>query len=103
MRRPASASATPAASPASPPPITITFFEDIIPSVPPKFCAGDEDHFIRFAEPDAFAKNREIQRFDAGQQRVISMHQKPERSAAVGGYKVEQVAAFRVERPGAVG
>src|SRR6266852_1045799 len=101
-RSPASASATPAASPASPPPITITFFEDIIPGVPPEFCAGDEDHFIRFAEPDTFAKHREVQRFDAGQQRVVSMHQKPQGAAAVGIDQIEQLGAFCVELPGAI-
>ena len=52
-------------------------------SMPPEFCSGDEEHSFRLAEADTFAEHREIQRFDAGEQRVVSMHQKPERAAAI--------------------
>ena len=52
-------------------------------SMPSEFCSSDEEHSFRLAEADTFAEHREIQRFDAGKQHVVSMHQKPERAAAI--------------------
>ena len=65
--------------------------------------AGDEEHPFRFAEADALAENREIERLDAGEQRVVSMHQKPESAAAIGIDEIEQFSAFFIHLPGAVG
>src|SRR5260370_23843995 len=49
-RQPVSASATPAASPASPPPITITLFKDILFRVAAEARLGDEHHFFCFGK-----------------------------------------------------
>jgi len=72
-------------------------------SMPPELCAGDEEHFFRLAEADAFAKHREVKRFDAGKQRVVSMHQKPQRAAAIYVNQIEELGACFVHLPGAVG
>jgi hypothetical protein len=39
--------------------------------MPPEACAGDEEHFLRFAEADCVAKDGEIERLDAREQRVV--------------------------------
>src|SRR5689334_6683369 len=97
MRQPASASATPAANPASPPPITITFFEDIFPCMPPEACTGDEEHFFRLAQADPFVENREIERLDAPEERVVGVDEQPQRAAAVGVDQVQKLGAFFIE------
>src|SRR5258708_1197288 len=74
-RQPDSASATPAASPASPPPITITLFKDILFRVAAEARLGDEHHFFRFGKPHTIAENGKIQRLDATQQRAVGMNQ----------------------------
>ena len=51
--------------------------------MPPEACPGNEDHSFCFAEANAFAENREIKRFDAREQRIVSMHQKPQSATAV--------------------
>ena len=70
--------------------------------MPRKFCAGDEDHFFRFAQADPFAKHRKVQRFDARQQRIISMHQKPQCAMAVNVDQIEELRAFFIHLPRAV-
>jgi hypothetical protein len=57
--------------------------------MPPEACAGDEEHFLPFAEADAFAKHGEIERFDAREKRVVSVNEQPKRAAAVGVDQVE--------------
>src|SRR5260370_41916165 len=81
-RQPDSASATPAASPASPPPITITFFKNILFRYAPETRLGDEYEFFRARETHAFTEDGKIQLFDAGEQGAISMHEEPQSRAA---------------------
>ena len=71
--------------------------------MPPKARAGNKEHFLRFAEPDAFAEDREIERLDAREQSIVSMHQKPQRAAAIGIDEIEELGAFFVHLPGAIG
>jgi hypothetical protein len=71
--------------------------------MPPETCAGNKDRLFRFAEADTFTENREIKRFDAGEQRIVCMHQKPKRGAAVCIDQIEKLGAFFVHLPGAVG
>src|SRR2546429_7883077 len=75
--------ATPAASPASPPPITITFFKDVLFRVVAETGLGHEYHFFRFGEADFFAKDGEAERFDTAEQPAVGMHQEPESATAV--------------------
>src|SRR6202040_4123477 len=78
-----SASATPAASPASPPPITITLFKNILFRVTPETRLGDEHHFFSFRKPHALAEDREIERLDASEQRAVGVYKKPQRATTV--------------------
>ena len=71
--------------------------------MPPETRPGNEDHSFCFAEANAFAENREIKRFDARQQRIVSMHQKPQSATAVDIDQIEEFGAFFVHLPGTVG
>ena len=59
--------------------------------------------FSALLRAHAFAENREIQRFDAREQRAVSMHEKPERAAAICVDQIEKLGAFFVQLPGAIG
>src|SRR5262249_32749433 len=101
-RQPDSASATPAARPAKPPPITITLFKDGLFFGASEARLSDKHHFFRFGEPDAFSKNGEVERFNARKQRAIGVYEEPKRCAAVGVDEAEERGALFVGLPGAV-
>src|SRR5712672_1002764 len=93
----------PAASPASPPPITITLFKDILFRVAAEARLGDKHHFFRFGKTNALAEDGKIQKFDSAKQSTVRMHQQPQRAAAVGIDEAEEGGAFFVKLPGAFG
>src|SRR5258708_6238392 len=102
-RQPDSASATPAASPASPPPITITLFKDILFRMAAEARLGDEHHFFGFGKPHTLAEDAKSDRLDATQQRAVRMNEQPQRAAAVRIDEAEQSRTFFIELPGALG
>src|SRR6266852_7539320 len=102
-RQPDSASATPAASPASPPPITITLFKDILFRVAAEARLGDQHHFFRFGKTNALAEHGEVQQLNAAEERAVSMHQQPQCAAAIGVDEPEQSGTFFIQLPGALG
>src|SRR5216684_6735844 len=93
----------PAASPASPPPITITLFKDILFCVAAEARLGDEHHLFRFSKPHTLAEYGEVQRLEAAEKRAVGMNQQPQCAAAVGIDEPEQNRTFFVELPGALG
>jgi len=70
--------------------------------MPPEACTGDKEHFFRLAQADLFAENREIERLDASEQRVVGVDEQPQRAAAVGVNQVQKLGAFSIERKSAV-
>src|SRR5260370_7731518 len=103
MRQPEKASAAPAASPASPPSITITFFKDILFRMAAEARLGDEHHFFRFGKTNALPENGEVQQRDEAEQRAVSMNHQPQRAAAVSTDESEQSRTFFVELPSEFG
>src|SRR5216684_5847105 len=103
MRQPDSASAMPAASPASPPPITITLFKDILFRVAAEARLGNEQHFFRFGKPHTLAEDSKVQRLDACEQGAVSMNQQPQGAAAVCIDEPEQGRTLFIELPRAFG
>src|SRR5580692_7973646 len=71
--------------------------------MPAKARAGDENHFLRFAEADALAEDCKIYGFDAREQRAVRAHEEPERATAFRIDEIEQLGAILVNPPGAVG
>src|SRR5258708_227151 len=76
--------------PASPPPITITLFKDILFHVAAEARLGNEHHFFGFGKTNAFAEDGEVQQLDAAEEGAISMNEKPKSAAAVGINETEQ-------------
>src|SRR5580658_10525048 len=101
-RQPASASATLAASPASPPPITITLFKNILFREAAEARLCDEQHLFRFRETHPFAENGEIEGLNAGQQGAVCMHQQTEGATTLRIDQAEKRGAFLVTLPGTV-
>src|SRR5579871_3402397 len=102
-RKPASASATAEASPASPPPITITLFEDIRLGIPAEARAHQDAGFFGSADAHAFGENIIPARLDAAKQAAVNSGERPERCAGVFVDERDQADAFAVEIPGARG
>jgi len=65
-RQPDSASATPAASPASPPPITITFFKNVLFRQAREARFTMNTKFFRLGQTHALAEDGVVQLFDNG-------------------------------------
>src|SRR6267378_8602882 len=103
MRQPDSASATPAARPASPPPITITFFKNVLFRQARKARFSNEYEFFGFGETHALAEHGVIQLFDTGEQGAVGVHKKPQSRAAFGFDEIEERGAFFIAFPGAGG
>src|SRR5580704_18108693 len=78
-RRPASASATAEESPARPPPITITLFEDIGLGIPAEARANQDAGFFGSAEAHAFGEDIIPARLDAAKQAAVNSRERPER------------------------
>src|SRR6202035_1111637 len=98
-----SASATAEESPARPPPITITLFEDIVLGVPAKPRTQKDPGFFGGAQPYAFGENIVAALFDAPQQPAINARQRPESGPRVGVYVGNQFHAFTVKIQSASG
>src|ERR1700686_5316115 len=82
-RKPASASATADESPARPPPITITLFEDIVLGVPAQPRAQQNPCLFGSAQPHTLGENIVAAFFDPPQQTAIDPRQGPKRGARI--------------------
>src|SRR5580704_15500256 len=82
-RKPASASATAEESPARPPPITITLFEDIFLGVPAEPCAQQDPCFFRSAQPCTLGEYIITARFDAPKQAAVDSRERPKSGSCI--------------------
>src|SRR5260370_1260284 len=81
-RQPDSAGATRAAIPASPPPITITFFKNVLFRQTRETRFGDEYKFFRFGEAHTLTEYSEVESLNAREQSAVGMREEPESRAA---------------------
>src|SRR5262249_58600421 len=85
------------------PPITITFFKNVLFRVVAETGLGHEYHFFGFQETDFFAEHSKVKRFDAAEQRIVGMNEEPQRPSTILINQAKQGRAFFVQLPGAIG
>src|SRR6202049_764598 len=98
-RNPASASATPEESPARPPPITITLFEDIRLRPPAPNSAQEDARLLRGIQPHTRGKHIKVALFDTSQQTAIDPRQGPQSRPAVRVDFANEPSPFAIEFP----
>src|SRR6202050_1321967 len=102
-RYPALASAAPDESPARPPPITITLFDDIRLRPRAQLRASKDAKFFGGAQANPRRKNIVAARFDPREQTAVGPRQTPKRGAAIPIHQSDQRGAILIEAPGAIG